>query len=122
MKPNPCALFAVSSLGLGHATRSLVVIREFLQRGYAVTLVSHGDALAFLRLELQDQTRITFQELPDYPPLERGTGWQMYVYLILDLLRTWRTPSICTAVVIATWGCSLHINICRSSRTSTTCS
>jgi hypothetical protein len=90
MKPSPRALFAVSSLGLGHATRSLVVIREFLQRGYAVTLVSHGDALAFLRLELQDQTRITFQELPDYPPLERGTGWRMYAYLILDLLRTWR--------------------------------
>jgi hypothetical protein len=43
-------LFAVSSLGLGQATRSLVVMREYLQRGYRLTVVSAGNTLAFLRL------------------------------------------------------------------------
>ncbi|MFE8034388.1 glycosyltransferase [Thiohalocapsa marina] len=87
---HPRALFAVSSLGLGHATRSLVVIRWFLHRGYAVTLISAGNALAFLRLELEAEPLVTFQELADYPALERGTGWRFYLYLMLDLLRTWR--------------------------------
>jgi len=86
----PSALFAVSSLGLGHATRSLVVMREYLRRGYRLTVVSTGNALAFLRLELADEAAVEFREMPDYPALERGTGWRLYVYLVLDLLRTWR--------------------------------
>jgi hypothetical protein len=86
----PRALFAVSSLGLGHATRSLVVIREYLRRGYAITVVSAGHALAFLRLELAEEPAVTLREMRDYPPLERGTGWRLYWYLLVDLLRTWR--------------------------------
>ena len=58
----PRALFAVSSLGLGHATRTLVVIREYLRRGYAITIVSAGIALAFLRLELGDEPAIKFKK------------------------------------------------------------
>jgi hypothetical protein len=86
----PRALFAVSSLGLGHATRSLVVMREYLQRGYQLTVVSAGNALAFLRLELADEVGVMFHEMVDYPALERGSGWRLYAYLVLDLLRTWR--------------------------------
>lgn len=84
------ALFAISSLGLGHATRSLVVIREYLRRGYAITVVSAGNALAFLRLELAGEHGVELREMPDYPPLERGSGWRMYGYLAIDLVRTWR--------------------------------
>jgi UDP-N-acetylglucosamine transferase subunit ALG13 len=84
----PRALFAVSSLGLGHATRTLAVIREYLRRGYAITVVSTGNALAFLRLELEHEPAVEFREMPDYPPLERGTGWRLYWYLLIDLLRT----------------------------------
>jgi UDP-N-acetylglucosamine transferase subunit ALG13 len=84
------ALFAVSSLGLGHATRTLVVIRDYLNRGYAITVVSSGNALAFLRLELSEKPGVEFREMPDYPPLERGTGWRLYWYLFIDLLHTWR--------------------------------
>ncbi len=87
------ALFAVSSLGLGHATRTLVVIREYLRRGYAITIVSAGNALAFLRLELAEEHGVEFREMDDYPPLERGTGWRLYWYLFIDLLRTWRLIS-----------------------------
>jgi UDP-N-acetylglucosamine transferase subunit ALG13 len=86
----PRALFAVSSLGLGHATRTLVVMRAYLQRGYALTVISQGTALDFLRLELENEAAVTFRELGDYPPLERGTGWHLYAYLLLDLLATWR--------------------------------
>lgn len=84
------ALFAVSSLGLGHATRSLVLIQTFLQREYQVTIVSTGNALAFLRLELADHPAVDWQDMADYPPLERGTGWRFYVYLLFDLLKTWQ--------------------------------
>lgn len=84
------ALFAVSSLGLGHATRTLAVIREYLRRGYAITVVSAGNALAFLRLELHGEPGVEFREMADYPPLERGTGWRLYWYLLIDLLHTWR--------------------------------
>ncbi|HXH65276.1 MAG TPA: glycosyltransferase [Mariprofundaceae bacterium] len=86
----PRALFAVSSLGLGHATRTLAVIRDYLRQGYALTVVSTGNALAFLRLELQGEAAVEFRDMPDYPPLERGSGWRLYGYLLLDLLRTWR--------------------------------
>jgi UDP-N-acetylglucosamine transferase subunit ALG13 len=84
------ALFAISSLGLGHATRSLVLIRAYLADGYEVTVVCTGNALAFLRLELGRSAQVEFFDMPDYPPLERGRGWRLYWYLVLDLLRTWR--------------------------------
>ncbi|MGC8696852.1 MAG: glycosyltransferase [Halothiobacillus sp.] len=79
----------MSSLGLGHATRSLVLIHAFLAQGYQITIVSTGNALAFLRLELADCTAIDWQDRQDYPPLERGMGWQFYRYLIQDLIKTW---------------------------------
>jgi uncharacterized protein (TIGR00661 family) len=89
----PRALFAISSLGLGHATRSLVIIREYLQKGYVLTVVSAGGSLQFLRRELAGEKAVMFREMDDYPPLERGTGWRMYWYLCIDLLRTWRIIS-----------------------------
>ncbi|WP_298220091.1 glycosyltransferase [Halothiobacillus sp.] len=87
---SPSALFAVSSLGLGHATRSLVLIHAFLAEGYRVTVISTGNALAFMRLELADHPAVEWQDWSDYPPLERGTGWRFYAYLALDLFTTWR--------------------------------
>ncbi|MGD9164773.1 MAG: hypothetical protein PVF13_08435, partial [Chromatiales bacterium] len=87
---SPRALFAISSLGLGHASRSLVIVREYLRRGYAVTIISQGTAMEFLRLELEQAVSVEFKEWPDYPPLERGKGWRLYAYLFFDLLMTWR--------------------------------
>lgn len=84
------ALFAVSSLGLGHATRSLVLIHAFLAEGYRITIISTGNALAFLRLELAGHPAVEWQDWRDYPPLERGTGWRFYAYLGIDLFNTWR--------------------------------
>lgn len=83
------ALFAISSLGLGHATRSLVLIEELLAMGLRVTILSSGTALSFLRSEMAAEPRVSFLEMEDYPALERGSGLWMYLYLAIDLCRTW---------------------------------
>lgn len=77
----PRALFAVSSLGLGHATRTLVILRDFLGLGFDITVIFTGDALIFLHRELHDEPAIDFRDMTDYPALERGTGWRLYWYL-----------------------------------------
>ncbi len=80
------ALFAVSSLGLGHATRSLAVIRHFIQE-YEITVISYGNALRFLQDELSGYS-VSFIEIEDYPLLERGEGVYFYFYLFMDLIKT----------------------------------
>lgn len=55
--------YAVLNMGLGHAARSLPLIREFLRRGWEVLLGSNGRALEFLKLELPDTP---FRVTPDY--------------------------------------------------------
>ena len=54
------------------------------------TVICAGNALAFLRLELAEESAVELREMPDYPALERGTGWRLYYYLAIDLLETWR--------------------------------
>ncbi len=83
-------LFAISSLGLGHVTRSLAIINAYLDDGWSLTIVSSAGALQMLRDELSSRPAVTFLDMADYPPLERGTGWRLYLYLALDLLQTWR--------------------------------
>jgi len=80
-------LFAVSSLGLGHATRTLPIIKSFLQEGWQVSVLSHGNALRFLHDELRE-TDIDFIDLRDYPNLERGSGLSFFLYLVADLFTT----------------------------------
>ena len=59
-------IFGICSWGLGHATRSLPIIRRFVHEGDDVTVVSHGRALDLLRTELGDDAGFT--DLPDYHP------------------------------------------------------
>jgi UDP-N-acetylglucosamine transferase subunit ALG13 len=80
-------LFSVSSLGLGHATRTLPIIRYFLDNGWRVSVLAHGNALRFLEQELTTQN-ILFIEREDYPKLERGTGLAFFLYLLIDMVRT----------------------------------
>ena len=56
-------LFAVLNWGLGHATRSMPVIRNCLDAGHKVTIASDGFALDFLRQSFPDVRSI---ELPNY--------------------------------------------------------
>lgn len=58
-------LFAVSSWGLGHATRDLVLLRALLSARRSVTVLSTGRALRALRQELGD--RCDYLDLPDIP-------------------------------------------------------
>lgn len=61
-------LFGVCSWGLGHASRSLSIIRKIIEEGHVVTVVSSGRALNMLQQELGDEA--TFASLEDYNPPE----------------------------------------------------
>lgn len=75
-------LFAVHDWGLGHATRSLVLIRALLERGDDVTVVSaEGSGLQLLRVELGSSCRfIVFHDIPK--PFSR---WPAMFYVRMSL-------------------------------------
>ena len=54
-------LFAVLNWGLGHATRSAVIIRQLLQQNNEVTIVSTGLAQQFLKEQFP---QLSHHELP----------------------------------------------------------
>ncbi len=56
--------YAVCSLGLGHASRSVPVIRKLKNEGNEVTVFAHGRAKLFLKNIFNDLEII---DLPDYP-------------------------------------------------------
>lgn len=82
------ALFAISTLGLGHATRTLPIIKHYLKQGYHLDIVCFGNALNYLKTELHGE-KVRFFELIDYPALERGSWRSFYIMLISDLLTTY---------------------------------
>jgi hypothetical protein len=61
-------LFGVCSWGLGHATRTLPIIRKTIEEGHEVTVVSSGRALSMLKQELGPGP--SFARLDDYRPPE----------------------------------------------------
>lgn len=81
-------LFAISSLWLGHATRTLPIIKYYLEKWYFIDIISFWNALNFLKKEFKDIDKIWFFELEDYPPLERWKWIKFYFYLIVDLQKT----------------------------------
>lgn len=86
MTMKPTALFCISSLGLGHATRTLPIIRSYLS-SHEIHIASHGNALDYLKKDLAS-LGVSFHEMKDYPPLERGKGWKSYFYMVVDSLST----------------------------------
>jgi hypothetical protein len=58
-------LYTVLDWGLGHATRSLPILRRLLSERFEVTIASRGRALALLRLELGDRCR--YVSVPGVP-------------------------------------------------------
>jgi uncharacterized protein (TIGR00661 family) len=58
-------LFGVCSWGLGHATRSLPIIRKLIDDGNEVTILTTGSPLELLRMELKDSAK--FIDFKDYP-------------------------------------------------------
>ena len=60
-------IYAVCSWGLGHATRSLPVIRKLIKENNEVTIISNGRSLELLKKELGEE--IDYFDIPDYPML-----------------------------------------------------
>jgi len=85
-----CVLFSVCSLGLGHASRSLPLIKEIIKNN-KVIILSDGNALKFLKEELKNKKKITFYEkIKKYPKLEEGTSfWKYNYYLVKDSILTY---------------------------------
>jgi uncharacterized protein (TIGR00661 family) len=79
-------LFAVSSLGLGHATRELPTIKYFA-RNNQIFIISFGQAFMLLRSELEGPG-FTFFEYEDYPLSKRGKGLMFLVDGIMGIIRT----------------------------------
>lgn len=61
MKPK--VLFGVLDWGLGHATRSLPIIKYLIDNGFEVHIASNGDSLTFLKHEFP---LLQFYSLPSY--------------------------------------------------------
>jgi uncharacterized protein (TIGR00661 family) len=60
-------IYGVCSWGLGHATRSLPVIRKLIKEKHTITVISNGRSLELLKKELGEN--IEFIDIPDYPML-----------------------------------------------------
>jgi uncharacterized protein (TIGR00661 family) len=60
-------IYGVCSWGLGHATRSLPVIRKLIREKHTLTVISNGRSLELLKKELGDDA--SYADIPDYPML-----------------------------------------------------
>lgn len=60
-------IYAICSWGLGHATRSLPVLRKLISEKHNLTVISNGRSLEVLKKELGDQA--IYVDIPDYPML-----------------------------------------------------
>lgn len=61
-------VYAVCSWGLGHATRSLPIIRKLLDEDNEIRIISNGRSLELLKKELADRY-VEYIKIPDYPML-----------------------------------------------------
>lgn len=82
------ALFAVSTLWLWHATRTLPIIKFYLDKWYKLDIVCFWKALNYLKNELKD-FEINFIEYSDYPALERWNWVFFYPILAFDIFTTY---------------------------------
>jgi UDP-N-acetylglucosamine--N-acetylmuramyl-(pentapeptide) pyrophosphoryl-undecaprenol N-acetylglucosamine transferase len=84
----PRVLYGVSPIGLGHATRSLVVVRKLRQAGADVMCFSGGKAAEFLRSEGEGALDIVSDPVPEVVggEMKRAAFW--YVRSWLALRRT----------------------------------
>ncbi|MBN2603327.1 MAG: glycosyltransferase [Candidatus Thermoplasmatota archaeon] len=60
-------LYGICSWGLGHATRSLPVIRKLVSENNKLMVISSGRSIDLLKTELGDDVK--YSDIPDYPML-----------------------------------------------------
>ncbi len=90
--------FPVLNWGLGHASRSLPLIKKYLDQGHEVICASDGEALTMLRKELPDQVVL---QLPGYDILY-GSRF-MPINMLKHgggMLRTIRTENELTKAIV----------------------
>ncbi len=83
--------YRVLDWGLGHATRSLPVIRHLMDRGYGITVSSSGRALRLLQSELGETC-----EYHEFPSLDSSWGRDHHWVFLLP-----KAPSQIAALVRA---------------------
>ena len=90
--------FPVLNWGLGHASRSLPLIRNYIRQGHEVISASDGEALTMLRKELDGQMVL---ELPGYNILY-GSKYMPFNMLRHgpNMLRTIRTEHELTKAIV----------------------
>ena len=67
-------IYSLCSWGLGHATRSLPIIRKLIKENHDLTIISSDRSLQLLQHELGPD--ITYIDVPDYPMLVSENTWQ----------------------------------------------
>ncbi len=82
-------LFSICSLGLGHATRSLPLIKYYLGKGNKIYISSEQHVLNFLKNEFpKEKNVVLIEKVQKYPPLERGSSIIGYgCHIVFDGLR-----------------------------------
>jgi len=68
-------IYGVCSWGLGHATRSLPIIRKLIHEENDVTIISNGRSLQLLQRELGETAQ--YLDIPDYPLLISNNASQL---------------------------------------------
>lgn len=82
-------IYGVCSWGLGHATRSLPVIRKLVTEGNELTIISTGRALSLLKEEIgKDAGYIDF---PDYVPPQTANPDLFFALLLLNIPKFFRS-------------------------------
>ncbi len=80
--------FGVCSLGIGHATRSMPLIRALIDEGHEIVIVSHDRALSLLKREFPE---LKFYDVPDYPIRYTQKAHQFFPYMLLNTRKILKT-------------------------------
>ncbi len=82
--------FAICSLGLGHASRSLPLIKALIKEGIEVTVIAHGRSKTYIEKSIGD---IKIIDLPDYPLEYTKTRASFFPNIIL------KSPAILSSFI-----------------------
>ncbi len=85
---NETILFTVLNWGLGHASRSVSIIKQLIQQGNKLILASDGDSKKLLKEEFPE---LPVLDLPAYNITYSSAGWYMPITLLLQVSKIKKT-------------------------------
>ncbi len=71
--------YAICSLGLGHASRSVPLIEKLINEGHDVYIIAHGRPIHFIKKYFND---IKIIDIPDFPIEYTKSGAALFPYII----------------------------------------